>query len=231
MLDSQECGPQVVRILVPGACSGRSQLKRLNEEGCSPCFLVCEPSSSHSDCPSSGPDVLLWHDSATQVVAKKQIAEIHTGVPFGLANVYFCSYTLNLQQPWQAEGAGAVPNDGTTLQQQLCAANKALCDQSCSPWKHNLARLLCCSPGVQRMPAGEISSMTARVLERLFVRDTRVRTSQTTCKSHLLWRAVLATIFSHALAWLITSAMPHCSVVDSSSIDDFFGAARTGLDW
>jgi hypothetical protein len=74
--------------------------------------------------------------------------------------------------------------------------------------------------------------MTARVLQRLFVWN-----KTTTVPAHpgfercLLWRAALATLFSHALAWLITSAMPQSLVLESSRLENFFRAAKAGLDW
>lgn len=230
MHTSQEASAKrVVRILVPeepfvSACTSRCELKPLITQGCSPCYIACTPSSSQIDCPSWGSaDVVSWH--ATD---QKQVAEIRTGEPFDLANFIFYSTQLDLQRPWEAESTGPVPNE---LRNQLSTTQAALCDRGRSQWKQNLARLLCCSSAVREGPGGEMSSMTARVLQRLLVWDKNRRADRVACSSHLLWRALLSTFFAHALAWLITSLLPHSSVVDSSRVHRSFDAVRRGLDW
>ena len=142
----EDSAPRVVRILVPEgllvqACTTRCELKLLKAESCSNCYVAHAPSSSEKDCPGSGPaDVVNWHETA-----KKRIAEIRTSEAFDLANVIFYSSTLDSQQLRESESTGPVPKDRNTLQHELCTAQAAVCDRGHSPWKRNLARLLCCS--------------------------------------------------------------------------------------
>lgn len=229
MSNSAEGQKQAVRVFVPETWSrGTSELLQVTQEAGTTTYVAYNVLSRLSERPEAA-TVLHWGAS---VLSTQVIDVIRTEEKFDKAYVFICSHTLNLKRRWIRPGSGKDISTRGALQQELCAANRGLCPQEIPRWKQQLACLLCCSPGVQRRPAGEISSMTARVLQRLLCcselggdKDRRAQ------YSHSLIRAVLATLLSHTLAWVITYTVPQFFEMDRSSLEGFFGNARAGLDW
>jgi hypothetical protein len=209
-----------LRVFVPngGQCVKGAILEQLEYDNSGTAFTLRDERGADRHARSC-PIELTWCASGKS--GNSYVSKFRANNDVDIIRIFFCSpllschwRTVNVARlssgiddagPAACECAEPLPLEG-----QIRLALEQCVRRKCVPWKHRLARALCCSPGLEVAPQSEWFLMSALILQRLYSAMTNHRALE--CSSargcFQLWRAAMAAAISYTLAWIVISRIP-----------------------